>query len=136
MNDEKVQEKYLIFQLLQQNLEALKQNQELVKKQLDEILMTAGVLRELGRIGKEEEIMIPLGGGCFGTGKITDNKNVTVDIGAGIMLSKDVESTISFLGAREKELEDASRHLIEEMNKIANKMNELGSEIQSMAGES
>jgi prefoldin alpha subunit len=136
MNDEKVQEKYFIFQLLQQNLEVLKQNQELVKKQLDEILMTAGVLRELGRIGKEDEIMIPLGGGCFGTGKITDSRNVTVDIGAGIMLSKDVESAVSFLGAREKELEDASRHLIEEMNKIAKKMNEIGTEIQSMAGES
>jgi prefoldin alpha subunit len=135
MTKEKLQEKYVLFQLFQQNLETLRQQLEMIERRLLEVRTTSQAMKEIGKAKGNEDILIPFGSGCYGNGKITDKANVLVDLGAGVMIKKGLEEAQLFLKKKEEELEKASKEVQEEMNKVASKINELGSEIQILAKE-
>jgi prefoldin alpha subunit len=133
MSKEKLQEKYVLYQLLNQNLESLKQQMELVEQQFIEVRSTMLSIDDLKKIGEKNEILIPLGSGCYGNGKVTDSGGVLVNVGAGIFMNKKSMDAESFLNERVKELENASNEIQAQMERIAKQMNELGVEIQEMA---
>ncbi len=135
MVDEKLQEKYVLYQLLQQNLESLRQQLELVERQLIEIKTTELVFRDFKNKKGIDDVLIPLGSGCYGKAKITDVKSVLVNLGANVMVNKTLESAELFLKRREEELEKVGREIQEQMIRVANEINEIAVEIQRLARE-
>lgn len=133
MSEEKLQEKYLLYQLLQQNLESLRQQLELVERQFVEIKTTEQVFKDLGGRKGVDDVLIPLGSGCYGRGKVTDVKTILVNLGANVMANKKLGPAKLFLREREKELENAGEEIQEQIIKIANHINETAIEIQGMA---
>jgi len=120
MSKEKLQEKYVLYQLLQQNLESLREQLELVERQFMEIKTTEQVFKDFKNGKGNDDVLIPLGSGCYGEGKVTDVKTILVNLGANVMVNKTLESANLFLKEREKELEKASKGIQEQMVKIAN----------------
>ncbi len=135
MTDEKIQEKYLLFQLMQQSLESLRQQQEMVKSQMMELLVTENALNEIKGLEEKDDILIPFGSGVFGNGRISDNRKVIVNIGSGVMVRKDLEGAHEFIGKRRDDLEKAGSEISGEMERVAVQINNLGSEIQEMTKE-
>ncbi|MEM5871561.1 MAG: prefoldin subunit alpha [Candidatus Aenigmatarchaeota archaeon] len=133
--NEQLNEKYILYQILAQNLEALKQQLELVEEQIIEIKISLASINDLKEIKEENEILIPLGSGCFGKGKITEKSHFLVNIGSGIFVYKDLENAKTFLEERFKEIENAGKEIEGQAKKIAVHMNELSEEIQNLASE-
>jgi prefoldin alpha subunit len=133
MSEKELQEKYILYQLLQQNLENLRQQLEFVERQFIEIKNTQGVFRDFKKRKGSDDVLIPLGSGCYGSGDVQDLKNVLVNVGANIMVSKRVESAKLFLNEREKELEKAGKEIQEHMIKTAKEINETVMDIQKLA---
>lgn len=133
MSKEKLQEKYVLYQLLNQNMESLKQQFELVEQQFIEVKSTMMSLEDLNKSGENNEIFLPLGSGCYGKGKVTDNKGVLVNVGAGVFVNQKMAAAKSFLDKRLKELENANNEVQAQMERVAKQMNELGVEIQEIA---
>ncbi|NIO22537.1 MAG: prefoldin subunit alpha [Candidatus Aenigmarchaeota archaeon] len=133
MSEEKLQEKYVLYQLLQQNLESLREQLELVERQFMEIKTTQEVLKDLKKGKVTNDVLIPLGSGCYGKGKVTDLKTFLINLGANVMANKTLESAGPFLEEREKELEKAGKEIQEQMAKTANQINETAMEIQELA---
>ncbi|NIO21421.1 MAG: prefoldin subunit alpha [Candidatus Aenigmarchaeota archaeon] len=133
MSEKELQEKYLLYQILQQNLENLKQQLEMVEKQFIEIKTTEEIFKDFKNRKGTDDVLLPLGSGCYGKGDVRDLKNVMVNVGANIMVNKTTESAKLFMREREKELERASKEIQEHMVKTANDINQTAMEIQKLA---
>ena len=130
---QKLQEKYVLYQLLNQNLESLKQQQDMIQQQFIELKSTVMSISDTGSLKESNEILVPLGGGCFGKGTVTDSKNVIVSIGSGLFMTKKSESAKSYIEDRLNEIEMANKEIQGHMERIARQMNDMGAEIQELS---
>ena len=133
MSREKLQEKYVLYQVLNQNLESLKQQLELVEQQFIEVKSTTLSIDDLKKTGGKNEIFLPIGSGCYKKGNITENKDILVNVGAGLFINKKAVDAKSFLEKMVRKLEQASNEIQAQMERILKQMNELGVEIQELA---
>ncbi|MBN2042220.1 MAG: prefoldin subunit alpha [Candidatus Aenigmarchaeota archaeon] len=134
MSDQKITEKYVMLQIFQQNIEALKNQQDMIEKQFLETKSTLNALEEMKTIGNDNEVLIPLGSGCFAKGKITGRESLLTGIGAGVISDKKTADVKKILDERSEEIEKVMEEIQAQIEQMAEKMNEIGSEIQSMAG--
>jgi prefoldin alpha subunit len=135
MSKEKLQEKYILYQLLQQNLESLREQLELVERQFIEVKTTEQVLDDLKNRKGPDDVLVPLGSGYYGNGKVMDLETVLVNLGANVMISKKLKSANIFLREREKELERISKDIQEQMVKVVDQINKTAMDIQKLARE-
>jgi prefoldin alpha subunit len=135
MSKEKLQEKYILYQLLQQNLESLREQLELVERQFIEIKTTEQVLNDLKNRKGSDDVLVPLGSGYYGNGKVMDLETVLVNLGANVMISKKLKAANVFLREREKELERVSKEIQEQMAKVVDHINKTAMDIQKLARE-
>jgi prefoldin alpha subunit len=126
---ESMQEKAILYQILQKHMESLGQNASLLERRYEEIEMTRQALEDIGK-AKGSDILIPLGSGFFTHGKISDSRNMLVDMGAGIFMDKDAESSKSILDDRRKEIEKLAEEMQHEMNEVSSRINSLAMEIE------
>lgn len=130
---EKLNEKYILYQMLAQNLEALKQQLELVEQQMIELRSTSMSIDDLKKLGEQNEIFLPLASGCFGRGSITDSKKILVGIGAGIFMEKTSVDAKAFVERNFREVEKAGLEIEGQMKNIVGQMNVVAAELQDMA---
>ncbi len=91
MDEKELQEKAILYQLLQKHLESMTQNAILLERRYEEIEAARMAMEDIGKLRDKNEILVPLGSGLFTHGRITDPKSMIVDIGSGIFLEKDSE---------------------------------------------
>lgn len=124
------QEKLILYQLLQKHLEELRQQTMLLESRVMEIGSTKQALGDAKKITEKNEILIPLGNGCYTHGKIVNSKKILMDIGSGIIIPKENHLAIRLLEGKEKEARELAEDLQKEMSNTMNKMNELGPELE------
>jgi len=133
MDKEKLSERYVLYQILAQNLETLKQQLQLVEQQVFELRSTLMSMEDIKKLDEKNEILLPLGSGCYGSGMITDGKNILVNAGAGVFINEDMGAAKSLLEERLAEAEKAGKEVQTQAEKIIVQMNEIASEIQEAA---
>ena len=127
-----VQEKVLVYQILQNQLEEFTKQATVLETRLNELEMTENSLREMKSVRTDSETLFSLGGGCYGHGKLLDKNKFMVDIGAGIMANKTLPEALALIGARKNEIENVTKKLQVEMEKVANSMNQIGIDLQKL----
>jgi prefoldin alpha subunit len=127
-----IQEKVLVYQILQNQLEEFTKQGTVLETRLNELDMTENSLREMKSVRTDSETLFSLGGGCYGHGKLMEKNKFLVDIGAGIMANKTLPEALALIGARKKEIENVTKKLQVEMEKVANSMNQIGIELQKL----
>jgi len=80
----KLQEKILHFQILENKIKQIRQKEQNVLMQINELERTKESLDQI----KESDSMIPIGAGVFVPAKITDSKHVLIGIGSGTAIKK------------------------------------------------
>ena len=132
VSQERFQEKLLLFQLMEKQLEALRQQGALAEARVVELETTRAALKDIERLKEGNETLIPLGSGLYTKARIT-SKEILTELGASVMLEKDIKKAITFLDERKKELEKAAGHIEEQASEVMERLNELGPELQKMA---
>ncbi len=133
--NEKGQGKIIMYQILQAELEELKRHALLVENRLLDIETTEHALNEVGRFKKDNETLVPLGSGCYAHGSILGS-GVLLDIGAGLMVTKNINSAKSFLEDRKEEIEEARKKIHLQMNEVVKNINKIIPEIEKIVRES
>ncbi len=136
MNEEaktKLNEKYILYQVLAQNLEGLKQQLEMVEQQMIELKSTSMSMDDVVKTDEENEIFLPLGSLCFSRGKITNGKKILVGVGAGIFVEKSEKDAKALVERNFNEVEKVGLEIEEQMKRTVGQMNGLASEMQAMA---
>ena len=119
---------------------------EYYKEQLNSIDMQAQYLQaaiadfhkakitveQLNNAADKSEILIPIGGGTFLNGILTDHSKVLVDIGAGLVAEKTVDDAIKKIEGRNKTLQENQEKLVSMAQKLENDATELSQKTQKM----
>lgn len=130
-----MQEKLMIYQLLQQQIENLKQAAAMLERGVMEVEMSKDVLKDLSNVKEDNETFIPIGSGCYVKGRLSRPKSVLAEIGAGVVKEKSVEEVEKMLDEKLVEIRNQERAVAEEMSAVADRMKELLPDLQKIAKE-
>ncbi|MBU3897167.1 MAG: prefoldin subunit alpha [Nanoarchaeota archaeon] len=127
MTDEK-QEKMMQFQVLQNNFKMLDDRLKLINSSMEEFERTKLALEEIGN--NKGEAYIPLGSSYFVLGKVENNEEILVSIGAGMAVKKKRNEAIKMVLEKMTEFEKASKKVMSEMNKIETQLLKIQNELE------
>ena len=122
---EAFQSTYMELQMLEQHTKRVQQQLDMLQKQADELLNTKNHLTEIGAIANGKDILIPLAGGIFAKGTITNTYSLLVNVGADVVLEKPVadvqriiDEQITDIRAIETELNTQLEHVSTQSEKL------------------
>lgn len=121
--------------LLRQQSEEAERQMEFVMQQIGE--MTA-FKESLDRFdaSKETEILVPLGRGIYTKAHRKDEKKVFVEVGAGVVIKKEVGETIEVIENQIIKFKEVRVKLSEQLQEYAENFQEMLEEVQRMKNES
>jgi prefoldin alpha subunit len=129
-NEQKKQEGVILYQILQRRLQELLEQNSLLERKLMEIDTTKNGLEYLKKTGKSNEVMIPLGSGCFIYGSTENVKKVLINTGSNVIIEKGIGEALQFLKKQEEDVEKMGQDINKQINEIVKKMNEIALELQ------
>lgn len=127
-----IQEKVLVYQILQNQLEEFTKQATALETRLGELELTTHALNEMKGVKPDSETLFHIGGGCYGHGKLLDKNKYLIEVGAGIMANKTLPDAIAIIDERKKEVEGIKDKLVAEIEKIGEGMNQIGLELQKL----
>lgn len=134
VTQQNLQEKLMLFQLMEKQLETLAQHQSMIDMRLTEAETTRSAIDELEKVGSGNETLVPIGTGLYAKASVT-GKTLLAELGANVMKANSFHEARGFLDRRKKELDKAGKQIEEQVKDITEKLNELGPELQKMASQ-
>ena len=129
VTEEDVQQKLILYQLLERQGEALKQQLQMIEQRMLEINNTKEAVENIE--SKAGDIMIPLGSGIYTKGQTTGE--LISDLGSGVMLNKDKADVKKHIHKLSKNIENTREDVEKQVISIVEKMNEIASNVQEMS---
>ena len=126
---EDLQKKIVQFQVLEANLKALQEREEIINERILEIENTKAAIEELKK-SKPNKALIPLGSGNFIPGNIENIEEVIVGIGSGVALKKSREEAIEILDGNFMELEKNLNEIRIQSTSIALQLAKIQDEVE------
>jgi prefoldin alpha subunit len=132
--DERNLEKILVeLNAYEQQAQVLQRRIDLINSSLQEIALTSESLDELKNVEDDNEVLMPLGSGVYVKAKIVERKKVIFSLGADIVADKDITAAQLSLDQRSSALQNALQSTAQQLQQMANRMNELNSTAQALA---
>ncbi len=136
MDEEKMQEQIFILQQLQAESEAVQRRiveLELVQAELDKTIESLEYFESLD--GSVEALM-NLGGGVFAYVDVKDSKKMLVDVGAGIIVEKQVDEAIETLKRKKEKVNENIAKLEQVLQQIVGQARRIQEELAKAQKES
>ncbi len=131
-NEEQMREKYMQFQMLQQQMEQVSQHLEMFNQQLAELDISINAVKELETAEKDNELLAPIADGIFFKGKLIDNKKLVVNVGSNVTVERTIPEVIVLLKEQKEETskkmqeaDEVMQHISKEAMKIYQEVEEL-----------
>ena len=105
-----MQQKYLQFQTLQQQIEQISEHVEMLNQQNMEIDVSIMAIKEVGKTEIGKEILAPIANGIFLKSELKDNQRLVVNVGSEVTVEKTIQETAELL---ERQKEKTSSKIIE-----------------------
>ncbi len=104
--DHESNNKYLEMQFLNEQLQQVQQRISLIENQIQQLNDVISNLEEFDKSKEDSEMMFSLGPGLYGKG-VLKSKEILVNIGANIIVKKDIKETINIIKTQIEELNSA-----------------------------
>jgi prefoldin alpha subunit len=130
MSEQQLRQTISALDLSKAQLENLSRQQELIRASLEEHIRAKETAEAFSKAAKGEEVLVPAGAGVFLHAKIGDAKSGIANIGAGVMMEKDLPDIVKILETRITELRAAEQELDEQGEKISYAIEQLSAEAQ------
>jgi prefoldin alpha subunit len=132
----KIQERLLVLQQLQSESEVIQRRiveLELVQSELDKTIES---LEYFDSLDGSVEALMNLGGGVFAYVDVKDSKKMLVDVGAGVIIEKEVKDAIETLKKRKENIQQNVLKLEQALQQIVNQAEKIQMEIAELSKES
>lgn len=129
MAAEKVLEEYDYYRT---QAEALRQNLELINNSLVSLEVVREGLEEIKGLGKENEVLVPIGAAAFVKARILDTEQVIISLGSEIAARKPIPVAREDLDRRMKELEKVRAEQGERLSLVLKRLDELAPQVQRL----
>ena len=133
-NEEQIQQKYMQFQMIQQQLEEVNQHLGMLNEQSSELHISIEAVKEIAKTKLDNEFLAPVANGIFIKGELKENQKLVVNVGMNTTVEKTIPEVVELL---EEQKKDIMGRIIEtdsmmmKMNSEAMKLfNEVEEEVQ------
>ena len=130
MNQDKIREKAVQFQVLQNTLRGLEQNHKMITSDIEDVHRTRLALEDLEN--SKGDAYIPLGANNFVAGEIKDNEHVLVSIGSGIAVKKKRQEALEISEKNIKQLQKQADNIGKEIRKVTDNLMKLQTDIETL----
>lgn len=98
------QEKYVEFQMLQQQLEKIGEHVSLLQQQEAELDISQKAITEFGKTSLQNEILVPIADGIFFKAELLENQNFLVHVGSDTVVEHRAENVLKLLEKQQEEI--------------------------------
>lgn len=131
-NEKRAQETYMRLQVLEQSIKQVQKQLELLTHQILELTSTSKALDDFNSIKPGKKILVPLSSGIFARAAIDETSGLLVNVGANVVVKKDVQSTKKLISSQVEDAKKIQKQMFEELQEMANKAAELESHLRSI----
>lgn len=136
MADQKeLNEKYFELQILEQQLKQVSQQLLSLDNQLLELQRINDNLDDIAKTKKDTEILVALGGGVFSKAELKDSNTVLMNVGANIIIEKDIASSKEVVNHQIGQINDVVKQLEQEFQILAMNSQVLQHDLQKLVSE-
>ncbi len=121
--------KYLELQLIQRQVEEIKNILDRFDEQIIQIENLIYDLRDFRNLKKGDNILVPVASGIFAKAKLTDNNNLKVNVGKNTVVEKDIDSTIDMLENQRQEISSYRNQSIVNLGMLIDRSNKIKEEL-------
>ncbi len=138
MNDEKkkeLQQKVMLYQFLKSKAELLYAQLQDAGNKILELNVAINAIDETKKLKPGEDILVPIGAGCFMTAKSDKADEILVGLGADVISAKGAEDAKNILKSRLKEFETAQKEFGAQFQALSTQLQALEPEVAELSGE-
>ncbi len=133
--EKKMQETYMEFQVIEQNIRQVQRQLEMITNQLIELTVTSNSLDEFKKISTSKEVFVPLSSGIFAKASINDTSELLVNVGANVAVKKGVESTKKLIQDQLEEVKKIQKQMVSELDNLTHYAASLENQLQGLMPE-
>ena len=100
---------------MQQGLQGLQEQLQLLQRQKNELDHLTDSLTELQKNKNEDTVLVPFGAGIFVQAKIENSEKVILNVGANVVVEKNIADTLALVAKQSKELQTIEQSMQEEL---------------------
>lgn len=115
-----------------EQLEALAQQQEIVRVSLEEHMRAKETLLRYQEAGKGAEVLVPVGANAFLVAEVKDGEKAFVGVGSDIVLFDDIPKQIQRLDARIQSISDAMSTIGQRLAELQQRAESQGAAVQGL----
>lgn len=130
MSEQQLRQTISALDISRAQLENVSRQQEMIRGSLEEHVRAKATIVEFAKAGENEELLVPAGAGVFLHAKAGGKKTGIANIGAGVMMEKDLTDVVKLLDSRIEELRVAVQELDEQAEKISYAVEQLSADAQ------
>ncbi len=123
------QQKLMQFQFLQQAHQQIQQQAQQLAQKIAELAQAKQSLEDFEKV-KPSDALVPIGGGNYISGKISNSDEVLVTFGAGVAIKKPLSEAKKITESRLSELQKIGAEMSQQQNLINLQLQSLQSELQ------
>lgn len=132
---EKLQKMYMEYQALQQQAQQLNKQIEIVANQINDLNATKDALEQIENTEPGKETFFPLASGIFLKGKVTDTKEVLMNIGANTVVKKTTGESKDLIEDQIKELREFKQKIDSNLSSLSQKTADIEQELSQASKE-
>ena len=121
-----------LIEYYKEQLNSLDMQLQISQAALNDYTKAKLTLENLAKSTKEDDILIPIGGGTFIKGNLTDNNKILTDIGAGIVTEKPLKDALAKVDERIKLMQENRDKLINLAQRIQTEAADLSQKTQEL----
>jgi prefoldin alpha subunit len=118
LSKDELQEKYMQFHTLSQQLKQVKEYLENIETQITELGQIIANLDQISGIDKGTEILVPVSNGIFIKANVTKSDEFIVNVGSNTLVAKDKQGIKDLLEKQRRELNEVQHKLLHDFETL------------------
>lgn len=131
-----VEEVLQIGERIRAELGALEEQRALLAEVVSDYQRGRDALAALAGASGDVEVLVPLGGGNFVSGKLAGGSKVVSSIGSGVHVESSIADAIARVSKRLESAEQSSARLAEEVRRLSAEMGRVNAHLEGLASAS
>lgn len=124
-NQAELQQKYMEYQTLEQQMKQMQKHMQMINDQLVELEYIKRSLADISAVEKGKEILCPLSSGIFVKARIEEPGNFYVNVGNNVVTKKDLDGATKLMESQEEEMAKSRQNASVQLETISKRIREI-----------